>query len=213
MHPRLSAHASASWGQPAVPSSIAGVQDAQWLLARFSPIAGGVDAIALGAHAAPLCGIWFALLMFCGRAAESESEGSWRVRRRMWLAIGVLVTVAVVGGFALGSRGRAADAPLGGAANGARALPASAEAPVAVDVLASAPDKYLGEVRVSGSVTSVDSAAHTLVLGCSDACVAVPVQYSGALPKKGAQVVVSGTITKNATGKYVFDASDVSSAR
>ena len=118
------------------------------------------------------------------------------------LVIGLVAAVA--GGLYLGSS-------RGGTLR-SNAL-SSSSAPIGVDVFAAAPDKYAGRVTVSGSVTSVDAPNHTFSLGCADACVAVPVEYPGALPATSAQVLVTGAITKRADGKRVFVATDVNAVR
>jgi hypothetical protein len=127
------------------------------------------------------------------------------VSSKSWLIVlGVGVLAAVIGGLYLGSLQRA----------GARTSESgSGSAPIAVDVFAAAPDRYPGPVTVSGSVTSADAPNHAFVLGCADACVAVPVQYPGSLPAAGAKVLVTGAVTKGADGKRVFVATDVSTVR
>lgn len=121
------------------------------------------------------------------------------------LSIAVVV-VAVGTGVVFGlNRSSGAGAPP--VVNGS-ARPVSA-AIIPVDALAGSPDQYVGRVTVSGSVTSIDAASHSLVLGCADACVAVPVKFDGNLPKVGSNVIVQGSISKSADGTYSFVATDV----
>jgi hypothetical protein len=131
----------------------------------------------------------------------------WIVRDRLWvIAAVVLVAIAVVGGAALGSRrgGRDTGVPILG---NRAAVGGNAEIPV--DQLATAPDKHLGRVTVAGSISSIDTAKRTFVLGCADACVGVPVQFNGTPPKAGTDVVVEGAVSKGRGGTYVLVASDV----
>lgn len=124
------------------------------------------------------------------------------MRERAWVIVAVLaVGIAVVAGLSLGSRSqprRAAVLAVGRQTTGS----------VSVDALATSPEHYLGRQVVSGNVTSVDAAKDMLVLGCADACVVLPVQFSGSLPKVGAEVVVTGTVDKKG-GRYAFVASKV----
>ena len=55
----------------------------------------------------------------------------------------------------------------------------------------------------------MDTKKNLFMLGCEDACVAMPVKFAGTPPKEGSDVTVRGQITKDAKGRYMFDAEDV----
>ena len=78
-----------------------------------------------------------------------------------------------------------------------------------VDTVVAHPDKFKGKIDVAGRVAKVDADKKLLVLGCEDACVAMPVKFSGTMPKTNSNVVVRGQITKDAEGRYLFDAESV----
>lgn len=78
-----------------------------------------------------------------------------------------------------------------------------------VDRVVAHPDQFKGAIGVAGRVAKVDSTNSFFVLGCEDACVAMPVEFSGTLPKEGSDVVVRGEIKKDAQGRYFFEAQNV----
>ena len=78
-----------------------------------------------------------------------------------------------------------------------------------VDKVVAHPDKFKGKIGVAGRVAKVDADKKLLVLGCEDACVVMPVKFSGTMPKTNSDVVVRGQITKDAEGRYLFDAESV----
>lgn len=130
------------------------------------------------------------------------------MRNAKVVALVVVIALAVAAGVALGSR-RRGDSPATPQAAVSAARTAGSNSIVSVDVVAGSPADFVGDVKVSGTVTSVDPAKHSLVLGCSDACVAVPITYRGQLPKPKSNVVVTGVIAKSPRGAYEFTASNV----
>ena len=92
----------------------------------------------------------------------------------------------------------------------AQAQNSTADSPALdVDKVIVHPETYKGKISVSGRVAKVDAQKNLLLLGCEDACVAMPVKFTGAPPKVGSEVVVHGKITKDADGRYLFDAETV----
>ncbi len=81
--------------------------------------------------------------------------------------------------------------------------------PVDVEKVLDHPEQYAGEVSVEGIVTEATDTTSVFLLGCADACVAMPVKYTGPVPKAGAAVVTTGAIAKGADGKLIFEARDV----
>jgi len=130
------------------------------------------------------------------------------LRNTKVVALVVVIALAVAAGAALGSR-RRGDSPATWQAAVSVDRRATSASIVSIDAVAGSPADFVGDVKVSGTVTSVDQAKHTLVLGCSDACVAVPITYRGQLPKPKSNVVVTGVITKSPRGAYDFAASNV----
>ena len=92
----------------------------------------------------------------------------------------------------------------------APAKPTASDSPVLdVDKVVASPKKWKGKIGVMGRVAKVDADKKLLVLGCEDACVAMPVKFSGEMPKEGNDVIVRGQITKDKQGRYLFDAETV----
>lgn len=90
---------------------------------------------------------------------------------------------------------------------------ATASPPLNVDKVVAHPEKCAGKIGVAGRVAKVDARENLFVLGCEDACVAMPVRFSGAQPKAGSDVIVRGQITKDAKGRYLFDAESVTTKK
>ena len=78
-----------------------------------------------------------------------------------------------------------------------------------VDRVVAHPENFKGTINVEGRVAKVDAKKSLFTLGCEDACVVMPVKFSGAPPKQDSAVIVRGQITKDAKGRYLFDAESV----
>jgi len=85
----------------------------------------------------------------------------------------------------------------------------SAMKTITIEELASAPDNYPGQVGVVGTVLTVNKSEKIFTLGCSDACIKVPVEYDGSMPVVNKEVVVIGELKKGADNRYVFQAKEV----
>lgn len=59
-----------------------------------------------------------------------------------------------------------------------------------------------GFIGIRGTVNKIVD-DKTFLLGCQDACVAVPVKYDGKIPKAGQELIIYGQLS-NQAGKYVF---------
>lgn len=81
---------------------------------------------------------------------------------------------------------------------------------IPVERLISNPSIFTGNIGVTGTIISTDISKSSFTLGCSDACVKMPVMYKGDMPAIGSEVIVYGKI-KNDGGKYFFNASEVTS--
>ena len=81
--------------------------------------------------------------------------------------------------------------------------------PVIVDKVVANPEKFKGPINVSGRVAKLGGSIGLFALSCEDACFSMPVRFSGAPPKAGMDVVVHGQLTKEANGRYVFNAESV----
>lgn len=78
-----------------------------------------------------------------------------------------------------------------------------------VDEVARHPEKYTGDIWVSGTVVQADPESGAFLLGCEDACFKLPVRSAGDLPKKGSNVRIFGTIKKTQDGKLFLEAKEV----
>jgi cytochrome c-type biogenesis protein CcmE len=118
------------------------------------------------------------------------------------VALVVILIVAVIPGiYLLRKSGEEADVP-----------EADADTPAIVDVdmIASHPENFLeGTIGVSGKVVKVDESSTSFALGCDDACIMLPVTYSGMMPELGSQIVVYGEVKEAEGGRYVFAGNDV----
>ena len=81
--------------------------------------------------------------------------------------------------------------------------------PVDVEKVVVHPEKFTGPVIVFGRIAKAVTPNGFFALGCEDACVSMPVKYSGTLPAAGSDVIVSGQIVKGANGRYLFSAQSV----
>ena len=80
---------------------------------------------------------------------------------------------------------------------------------VDVDRVVANPEKFKDKINVGGRVAKVDTDKKLLVLGCGDECVAMPVKFSGTMPKVDSDVVLSGQVIKDPEGRYLFEAQSV----
>jgi len=80
---------------------------------------------------------------------------------------------------------------------------------VDVDELVRRPDDFKGAIGVTGTVVQLEESTGTFVLGCKDACVALPVTFKGKIPAVGTKVTVYGEVTKVEGEKYIFAAREV----
>lgn len=75
---------------------------------------------------------------------------------------------------------------------------------ISVDKIVIAPNQYKNFLWVKGIVTKVDESNNVLLLGCEDACIAMPIIYEGKMPKVKSEIIVYGKIKKQKNGRYVF---------
>lgn len=91
--------------------------------------------------------------------------------------------------------------------------PVAHEAPAAkvvpVDEVAEHPEAFEGRVTVTGRVIDATVGKREFTLGCEDACVKVPVHFSGTLPEAARDVTVHAVLKKDADGRYFLDAEAV----
>lgn len=80
---------------------------------------------------------------------------------------------------------------------------------VSVDKVVRAPGRYEGFVGVEGVVARIDKSKGVFLLGCEDACIAMPVQYGSQMPEVKSQIVVYGQIRVREDGRYVFQGAEV----
>ena len=71
------------------------------------------------------------------------------------------------------------------------------------------PEKFVGLIGVEGTIAKVDEKNLAFTLGCEDACIAMPVKFSGRLPKEGANVIAYGEVKKTEQAKYIFVAQEI----
>lgn len=80
---------------------------------------------------------------------------------------------------------------------------------VDVDEIAQHPSQFQGKLGVTGTVALVDGEQSAFMLGCADACVRVPVKYTGDMPAAQSDVTVYGEIQEADEGRYILVAQDV----
>lgn len=80
---------------------------------------------------------------------------------------------------------------------------------VDVDEVVNSPEKFAGFIGVKGTIGKVDEKNLAFTLGCEDACIEMPVKFSGRLPKEGANVIAYGEVKKTEQAKYVFIAQEI----
>lgn len=89
-----------------------------------------------------------------------------------------------------------------------RAKTESAATAVTVDQVFSKPGEYMKETRMRGRVVSVDSSTSTIMLGCADACIQIPVKYHSCVVGVGNELTVVGKVVKVENG-FLFRAEKV----
>lgn len=80
---------------------------------------------------------------------------------------------------------------------------------VDVDDVVNNPEKFEGFIGVKGTIAKVDEKNLAFTLGCEDACIEMPVKFSGRLPKEGTNVIAYGEVKKTEQAKYVFIAQEI----
>src|SRR3989339_1370299 len=79
---------------------------------------------------------------------------------------------------------------------------------VNVDDVVNNPEKFAGLIGVEGTIAKVDEKNLAFTLGCEDACIEMPVKFSGRLPKEGTNVIAYGEVKKTEQAKSVFIAQE-----
>lgn len=80
---------------------------------------------------------------------------------------------------------------------------------VDVDKVVATPSHYKGFLGVEGTVIRIDESQNLFLLGCEDACIFMPVKYTGQMPKSKSVIIVYGEIKKQEDGGYVFQGKEV----
>src|SRR3972149_3436038 len=80
---------------------------------------------------------------------------------------------------------------------------------VNVDDVVNNPEKFAGLIGVEGTITNLDETNTAFTLGCEDACIAMPVKFSGRPPKEGTNVIAYGEVKKTEQAKYIFVAQEI----
>lgn len=78
-----------------------------------------------------------------------------------------------------------------------------------VDNVVNDPDKFTGLIGVEGSITRINEPGLMFTLGCEDACVLMPVKYTGHVPAVGTSIIAYGEIKKTEESKYIFVAQEI----
>ncbi len=78
---------------------------------------------------------------------------------------------------------------------------------IKIDDVIESPENFKGTISVSGIVLNTDKSKNYFEIGCEDACVYLPVQYAGELPKDKKEIILTGTLIKDAD-KYYFKANN-----
>lgn len=71
------------------------------------------------------------------------------------------------------------------------------------------PSSYEGFLGVRGIVIKIDESKNIFLLGCEDACIFIPVKYSGQIPKLKSKIIVYGELVKQGNGRYIFYGKEV----
>ena len=80
---------------------------------------------------------------------------------------------------------------------------------VNVDEVVTSPNSYKGFFGVQGTVIRIDKPKNIFLLGCENACVFMPVEYKGQMPKPASQIIVFGELIKQEDGRYIFQGKEV----
>ncbi len=80
---------------------------------------------------------------------------------------------------------------------------------VDVDEVMNSPEKFEGFIFVKGTIAKVDEKNLAFTLGCDDACIEMPVKFSGRLPREGTNVIAFGEVKKTEQARYVFIAQEI----
>lgn len=80
---------------------------------------------------------------------------------------------------------------------------------VHVEKVILSPEQYKGYLKVNGIIIKIEESQDIFLLGCEDACVSMPVKYSGEMPEVKSDIVVYGEIKKQEDGRYLFQADEV----
>ncbi len=78
-----------------------------------------------------------------------------------------------------------------------------------VDEVMNSPEKFEGFIGVKGTIAKIDEKNLAFTLGCEDACIEMPVKFSGQPPKEGTNVIAYGEVKKTEQEKYVFIAQEI----
>ena len=78
---------------------------------------------------------------------------------------------------------------------------------IKIDDVIESPENFKGTISVSGIVFNADKSKKYFEIGCEDACVYLPVQYKGDLPQNKKEIILTGTLIKDAD-KYYFKANN-----
>lgn len=71
------------------------------------------------------------------------------------------------------------------------------------------PNSYIGFLGVEGTVLKIDESNSIFLVGCQDACIFMPVKYSGQMPDLKSEIIVFGEIIKQENGRYIFQGKEV----
>jgi hypothetical protein len=78
-----------------------------------------------------------------------------------------------------------------------------------LDQMVRAPNQYQGFLGVEGIVIETIKSKGIFLLGCRDACVFMPVKYTGQMPKLYSNIIVYGKLDKREEDKYIFQGEKV----
>ncbi len=80
---------------------------------------------------------------------------------------------------------------------------------VSVDEVVAHPENPKGIIGVSGTVFKSGNEGISFLLGCEDACMSMPIVYSGVAPKEGAEIIAFGEIKVGSNDRYFFLAKEI----
>ncbi len=82
---------------------------------------------------------------------------------------------------------------------------------VSVDDVVAHPANAKGFICVSGTVFKSSESGISFLLGCEDACMSMPIVYTGAVPKEGAEITAYGEVKVDQDDRYFFLAKEIKS--